>query len=71
MCIRDSFKTAVSLEEMGKVNIVALDKTGTITSGQPAVTDVLTAEGVTEGELLGAAYALEACSCLLYTSRCV
>ena len=56
------FKTAVSLEEMGKVNIVALDKTGTITSGQPAVTDVLTAEGVTEGELLGAAYALEACS---------
>ena len=40
------FKTAVSLEEMGKVNIVALDKTGTITSGQPAVTDVLAAEGV-------------------------
>ena len=56
------FKTAVSLEEMGKVNIVALDKTGTITSGQPAVTDVLAAEGVTEEELLGAAYALEACS---------
>ena len=56
------FKTAVSLEEMGKVNIVALDKTGTITSGQPAVTDVLAAEGVTEEALLGAAYALEACS---------
>ncbi len=56
------FKTAVSLEEMGKVNIVALDKTGTITSGQPAVTDVLAAEGVTEETLLGAAYALEACS---------
>ena len=56
------FKTAVSLEEMGKVNIVALDKTGTITSGQPAVTDVLAAEGVMEETLLGAAYALEACS---------
>ncbi|WP_295586853.1 heavy metal translocating P-type ATPase [uncultured Oscillibacter sp.] len=53
------FKTAVSLEEMGKVNIVALDKTGTITSGQPAVTDLIPAEGVTEEELLRLAYALE------------
>ena len=53
------FKTAVSLEEMGKVTIVALDKTGTITSGQPAVTDLIPAEGVTEEELLRLAYALE------------
>ena len=53
------FKTAVSLEETGKVQIVALDKTGTITSGEPRVTDVLPAEGVTEAELLAAAAALE------------
>ena len=53
------FKTAVSLEETGKVQIVALDKTGTITSGEPRVTDILPAEGVTEAELLAAAVALE------------
>ena len=53
------FKTAVSLEEAGKVQIVALDKTGTITSGQPEVTDILPAEGVTETELLSLACALE------------
>ena len=53
------FKTAVSLEETGKVQIVALDKTGTITSGEPRVTDILPAEGVTEAELLAAAAALE------------
>ena len=53
------FKTAVSLEETGKVQIVALDKTGTITSGEPRVTDILPAEGVTETELLAAAAALE------------
>ena len=53
------FKTAVSLEETGKVNIVALDKTGTITSGEPKVTDIWTAEGVTEEELIETAYALE------------
>ena len=53
------FKTAVSLEEAGKVQIVALDKTGTITSGQPEVTDILPAEGVTETELLTLACALE------------
>ena len=53
------FKTAVSLEEAGKVQIVALDKTGTITVGQPRVTDVLPAPGVSEGELLALAYALE------------
>ena len=53
------FKTAVSLEETGKAKIVALDKTGTITSGQPAVTDVLPAEGVTREELLANAAALE------------
>lgn len=42
------FKTAVSLEETGKVQIVALDKTGTITNGEPVVTDMVPAEGVTE-----------------------
>ena len=53
------FKTAVSLEETGKVEIVALDKTGTITSGEPRVTDLVPAEGVSESELLSMAYALE------------
>ncbi len=53
------FKTAVSLEEAGKVSIVALDKTGTITSGEPKVTDVMPADGVSEGELVAMAYALE------------
>ena len=53
------FKTAVSLEETGKIQIVALDKTGTITSGQPEVTDILPAEGITRKELLTLAYALE------------
>lgn len=53
------FKTAVSLEETGKMEIVALDKTGTITSGEPKVTDVLPVENVTEEELLKLAYALE------------
>lgn len=53
------FKTAVSLEETGKVNIVALDKTGTITNGEPKVTDLWTAEHVTEKELVGIAFALE------------
>lgn len=54
------FKTAVSLEQTGKVSIVALDKTGTITKGEPAVTDVLPAQGVTPDELLKYACALEA-----------
>lgn len=53
------FKTAVSLEETGKVEIVALDKTGTITSGEPRVTDVLAADGSSEEELLKLAYSLE------------
>lgn len=53
------FKTAVSLEETGKMQIVALDKTGTITSGEPKTTDILPAEGVSEEELLTFAYALE------------
>ena len=53
------FKTAVSLEETGKAQIVALDKTGTITQGQPRVTDILPAEGMGEGDLLSIAYALE------------
>jgi len=53
------FKTAVSLEETGKVQIVALDKTGTITKGEPQVTDLYAAEGITVGELLSYANALE------------
>lgn len=53
------FKTAVSLEEAGKVSIIALDKTGTITKGEPAVTDVFPAEGVSHKELLELACALE------------
>ena len=53
------FKTAASLEEAGRVDIVALDKTGTITAGEPQVTDVLSADGVSEAELLRAALALE------------
>ena len=53
------FKNAVSLEEAGKVRVVALDKTGTITSGKPVVTDLLPANGYGENELLALAYALE------------
>ena len=53
------FKTAVSLEETGKTQIVALDKTGTITSGEPKVTDILPAEGLTEEKLLSMACSLE------------
>ena len=53
------FKTAVSLEEAGKVEIVALDKTGTITMGEPRVTDVLPAPGVTEVDLMQLALSLE------------
>lgn len=53
------FKTAVSLEETGKMQIVALDKTGTITRGEPKVTDIIPAAGVTEDTLLKYAYALE------------
>lgn len=53
------FKTAASLEGAGKVNIIALDKTGTITEGKPAVTDILPAKGVTNERLLELAYALE------------
>lgn len=53
------FKTAVSLEEAGKMQIVALDKTGTITSGEPRVTDILPVEGIDERTLLEMAYALE------------
>ena len=53
------FKTAASLEAAGRTQIVALDKTGTITSGEPKVTDILPAEGVSENELLTLAAALE------------
>ena len=53
------FKTASSLEQTGKTEIVVLDKTGTITSGHPKVTDIIAAEGVTEGALLHFAAALE------------
>ncbi len=52
------YKTAVSLEETGKINVVALDKTGTITSGEPKVTDIISI-GTTETELLKIAYSLE------------
>ena len=54
------FKTAESLQEAGNVDIIALDKTGTITKGEPVVTDVLPSEGVTEEELLALAVSLEA-----------
>ncbi len=53
------FKTAVSLEETGKASIVALDKTGTITKGEPKVTDIITAENVSQSRLLQFAYSLE------------
>ena len=53
------FKTAVSLEEAGKIQIVALDKTGTITKGEPQVTDLVPANGISEEILLSYAYALE------------
>ena len=53
------FKTAVSLEQTGKIEIVALDKTGTITNGEPKVTDILPAQGIDEKTLLTLAYALE------------
>ncbi len=53
------FKTAVSLEEAGKVSVVALDKTGTITSGEPRVTDLIPAKGISEEQLLWMAYLLE------------
>ena len=54
------FKTAVSLEETGKTNIVVLDKTGTITEGAPKVTDLVPERGIGEKELLALALALEA-----------
>lgn len=53
------FKTAASLEEAGKVQIVALDKTGTITRGEPEVTDIVPVDGIAEEELLSAAFSLE------------
>ncbi len=53
------FKTAVSLEETGKTQIVALDKTGTITQGEPEITDMIPINGKSETELLAIAYALE------------
>ena len=53
------FKTAVSLEETGKTKIVALDKTGTITQGEPKVTDVIPLNGIDSKELLQLAYSLE------------
>ena len=53
------FKTAAALEETGRVDIVALDKTGTVTAGEPKLTDLLPAEGVSEAELLRLAASLE------------
>ena len=53
------FKTSAALEEAGRVKIIALDKTGTITKGEPRVTDIIPADGVTESELIQKAYSLE------------
>lgn len=53
------FKTADALEQAGKINIIALDKTGTITKGEPKVTDVIAEKGVTESELMELAFSLE------------
>ena len=53
------FKSGASLESAGKTEIIALDKTGTITSGKPEVTDILPASGITENELLEKAFSLE------------
>ena len=53
------FKTAASLEETGKAQIAVLDKTGTITRGEPKVTDIVTAEGISEDEIITNAYSLE------------
>ena len=53
------FKTAIALENTGRCTVVALDKTGTITKGEPSVTDIIPADGVSENDLLGVAYALE------------
>ena len=53
------FKTAVSLEETGKIQLIALDKTGTITQGEPSVTDIIPADNITETELLSLACSLE------------
>ncbi|MBR6271721.1 MAG: heavy metal translocating P-type ATPase [Lachnospiraceae bacterium] len=54
------FKTSAALEECGRIEIVALDKTGTVTTGEPAVTDIVPANGVSETELLSLAVSLEA-----------
>ena len=56
------FKTAASLESAGRVQIIALDKTGTITKGEPKVTDIICADGIDEDELLESAFAIEALS---------
>lgn len=53
------FKTAESLEQSGKIQIVLMDKTGTITNGSPAVTDIISSEGMSEKSLLKLAYSLE------------
>ncbi|MBQ6898901.1 MAG: heavy metal translocating P-type ATPase [Clostridia bacterium] len=53
------FKNAASLENAGKIKIVALDKTGTVTEGRPVVTDIIPADGITEDEFLGLAFSLE------------
>ncbi|MBE6671518.1 MAG: heavy metal translocating P-type ATPase [Ruminococcaceae bacterium] len=53
------FKTAEAIESLGKISVIALDKTGTITMGQPFITDISTAECLTESELLKIAYSLE------------
>ena len=57
------FKTAAVLEEMGKIATVALDKTGTITRGEPKVTDMIPFSGCSENELLSYAYEIGRASC--------
>lgn len=64
------FKTAVSLEETGKMQIIALDKTGTITEGQPKVTDIVPADGYTDGSLLSLAHAWRPKANILWQKPC-
>ena len=53
------FKTSAALEESGRIQIIALDKTGTITKGEPSVTDMICCEGISENDLLSTAYSME------------
>ena len=64
------FKTSEDLENAGKVKIVALDKTGTITEGQPKVTDIVPADGYTDDSLLSLAHTLEPKANILWQKPC-